>query len=870
MHWDNDDISNFAEMILYSFLQNGGGGSRSLPVVLSVVELLLQSPNWQELRAGLIIIDACLTASPHSFSTHIPVAVEAALNFSNHQCVRVKYQAIELLGSLCQHDTMTEGESQSSICIRKEYGRRILQSFAQLLMSKCSKVVCHACLGIVSFCRGGNGKENAGSSIDKSFLLPYLNDLLNAIATGPLSMDIASNIVVYIRAFGSVACLADVAGTDFAPFYDMIIKGLMDCVSFGLYSDCDGMTKSSGQVSHESISLRGAAIEAATIVGQSIGDEDMRFRQEAEKIMNMVVSLLNQQSSFIPQDQLLSAAARISSIVGPAYTPYIPSVLPFLLKIAKEETNVSITEGNPESSSGDGHCDEDDEDGLHSVTVTLPGMGAKKLTLNTSQIQDKILSARAVYEHASAMGAEFGPYINDCLEAFEPLLQFKYSSEVRATSAQALHPIFDAAFEFLESSDSKSHADLIRAAYPRVLLALSAQLSLEEVDDIDTLIAISDALSNICYSAFSHKRQDGTYFARLNHAQAEQFTTSLLTAIGTCLTRRSHIIASLTRYVDEDQQMELHDILEVESELLTNAIDSIGYNLKCLKEEFVPIFEKCIQPAFGPLLTLAGTSDPRARFGALCLFCDCVEHCGPAAAAHYATPLCEGCVQGLDDSANDSDIELKEVSVYGLAQIARFAPKSAILQGTAGNIALRLLSIAKEAESKMKDDIEDLRLVENAASALATLTLFERSPFQPNQMGIQKAYVLKTFLSNLPLTMDEDEAKVRNITGQGLSAYLCSLHILSFVKFCHQGLCELLENGQIDDLKGNINALVDIIGQIAAAVVDEEDVATQGTCIRLVAILTNLQQVYPQDFQNAFSNLSEQSQNGINVLYQNS
>ena len=60
MQWDNDDISNFAEMILYSFLQNGGGGSQSLPAILSIVERLLQSSRWQELRAGLIIIDACL------------------------------------------------------------------------------------------------------------------------------------------------------------------------------------------------------------------------------------------------------------------------------------------------------------------------------------------------------------------------------------------------------------------------------------------------------------------------------------------------------------------------------------------------------------------------------------------------------------------------------------------------------------------------------------------------------------------------------------------------------------------------------------------------------------------------------------------
>ncbi len=758
MQWDNDDISNFAEMILYTFLQNGGGGSSSMSIVLSIVERLLQSSQWQELRAGLIIIDACLTSSPHSFAPHIPIAIEAALNFSNHECVRVQYQAIELLGTICQHDSMAVGESQF-MCIRHEYGRRILQAFAQLLMSKCSKVICHACLGIVSFCRGGNGKENAGASIDKTLVLPYLGDLLNAIASGLLTKDIRSNVMIYIRAFASVACLADVAGTDFAPFYDMMIRGLMDCVSFDLYYDADGIVKSTGQLSHESISLRGAAIEAATIVGLSIGDEDTRFHEEADKIMNMIIPLLAQRSHFIPQDQLLSAAARISSIIGPAYTQYVPSVLPFLLEIAKEETNVSIIDGNPEFSVKDG--DYDEEDGLQSITVSLPGMGAKKLTLNTSQIQEKILAARAVYEHANAMGADFEPYISPCLDAFEPLLQFKYSAEVRATSAQALHPIFDAAFEYLEKNDSSGYMNSIATSYPRVLLAMSAQLTMEEMDDIETMVAISDALSNICYSSFSHKKQDGTQFTRLTHVQAEKLTSTLLNVIGTCLDRRSEILASLARYVDEDQQAELQEILSVESEILTNVIDSIGYNLKCLKQDYLPIFEKYIHPAFGPLLTLAGgTGDPRARFGALCLFCDCVEHCGPIGAATYSAQLLEGCVQGLDDVTNGGDVELQEVSVYGIAQIARYDPNSKMLRASAGTIALRLLSIAKQAENKEKDDIEDLRLVENAASGLATLTLFDNSPF-PHIDGIQKSYILNAFMTNLPITMDEDEAKVR-------------------------------------------------------------------------------------------------------------
>ena len=49
----------------------------------------------------------------------------------------------------------------------------------------------------------------------------------------------------------------------------------------------------------------------------------------------------------------------------------------------------------------------DDSKGTESVTVAVPGMGLKKLTLNTTRMQEKAQAARAVYELASAIGSDF-------------------------------------------------------------------------------------------------------------------------------------------------------------------------------------------------------------------------------------------------------------------------------------------------------------------------------------------------------------------------------------------------------------------------------------------------------------------------------
>ena len=70
---------------------------------------------------------------------------------------------------------------------------------------------------------------------------------------------------------------------------------------------------------------------------------DTRFVKDAEKIMALILSLFESTNTLIPQDQLLAASARISGVMGSAYAPFLPSVLPRLLKVVLEEAEVSIT-----------------------------------------------------------------------------------------------------------------------------------------------------------------------------------------------------------------------------------------------------------------------------------------------------------------------------------------------------------------------------------------------------------------------------------------------------------------------------------------------------------------------------------------------
>jgi hypothetical protein len=266
----------------------------------------------------------------------------------------------------------------------------------------------------------------------------------------------------------------------------------------------------------------------------------------------------------------------------------------------------------------------------------------------------------------------------------------------------------------------------------------------------------------------------------------------------------------------------------------------VGWTLKTLGPAFLPIFEQYVAPILGPHLTNNSSSssssadghsvvDIRARLAAVCLWDDVVEHCGSDAAAKFSPQLVQGVLLGMVD--NDEE-ELQRASIYGLAQMARYAP-SAVLVPHASFILQHLMAILTD-ESK-KETENSAAILENSVSALASLVLLGPTPpFQNNNLVSNEA-ALNILLKSLPLSIDYDEAKI-----------------------CHAGLCDLIEQKHGPSLSHSSPSLsqelspwvsqhgpelVRILGETLALVsVDEEDVATNTTCHRMAGILLRLQQ----------------------------
>lgn len=94
--------------------------------------------------------------------------------------------------------------------------------------------------------------------------------------------------------------------------------------------------------------LRGKTIECVSLIGLAVGREV--FAADAKEIMQILLSAGANFDSEDPQvSYMISAWARICKILGPEFAPYLPQVMPAVIKAADFKPEVTMIEGKDES-----------------------------------------------------------------------------------------------------------------------------------------------------------------------------------------------------------------------------------------------------------------------------------------------------------------------------------------------------------------------------------------------------------------------------------------------------------------------------------------------------------------------------------------
>ena len=189
----------------------------------------------------------------------------------------------------------------------------------------------------------------------------------------------------------------------------------------------------------------------------------------------------------------------------------------------------------------------------------------------------------------------------------------------------ALSQVFRAAClasaEDLTNTQKKHTCQQLLNVLPKALVSQLVKESDEE--DVENRDAIADALSEVMYDVFTQEGPNEERVVQITAADSKELVSGIMNLIEACLSRRSVLLMEEeTDVIDEDEMARIDEKLEAEAELLTHLVDSIGYQLKSLGEQFVPIFAEYLVGTLGKLLTLSGTRDTRARVASVCLFDD--------------------------------------------------------------------------------------------------------------------------------------------------------------------------------------------------------------------------------------------------------
>jgi hypothetical protein len=234
---------------------------------------------------------------------------------------------------------------------------------------------------------------------------------------------------------------------------------------------------------------------------------------------------------------------------------------------------------------------------------------------------------------------------------------------------------------------------------------------------------------------------------------------------------------------DEDKEALMAQLAD-EGDLLQVLVDILCQMIKMHGPALMPLFDTVVAPAFAAYLS---PKQPiPLQIAAVCLVDDVIEF-GGSAAGKYVSQLLPYLVSNLSSSNN----VLCQCSAYGLAAAVRSHPS--ICSASVAQIAPALQALI--ASPKMQDD-DCIGCLDNAIFALGSMCV--NNTYQTT-LGSHISTVVSVYLSHLPLTADEHQAKS-----------------------AHRELCAAVESGDACILGDALCNVPDILRVFADVLIHEE------------------------------------------------
>ena len=730
------------------------GGNAIMPIANQLLPAFLQDQDWKKRHSALMtlaqIAEGCIKVMSKAISWTVDICVTGLRD----PHAKVRWAACQTVGQLST-DLGPDFQEQ-------EHARIVPALLAAMDDVNEARVQAHATAAVVNF----------SEDCEEDILAPYLDALVSKL----LVLLQSQRNIVREGALTSLASVADSSKEYFEKYYSVVMPILVNIL------------QTAGDKSLRL--LRAKAIECISLVGMAVGKD--KFGPDAKAIMEMLMQLQNteMEDDDPTASYLLQAWARICKCLGTDFLPYLPVVMPPLLKSARLETDVQVKYVDDD--------DDYDDDEIDEVETLI--VGDRKICIRTSTLEEKSTACSMLCCYVEELQAGFLPYIEEVVQLFVPLLRFAFHEEVRSTVATGIPELLKASKAAVEKGCGKDQR------WVKSMLDYALGPLLEAIErEPEALIIVSqvEAIGKLV----------ATYGEGLDQNQMMAIFGGLKKVLeGSIERRKERESRKESEDFDEEEAEAIEDENEEEDDVSDSVCECLDEMLKKFRANIMPLVEQLL-PYFARMLE-QGRSTSEHRI-AICLIDSVVEFGSDnGATLKYFNNF----VPILLTNTTSEDADIRQCSAYGLGACAQvygdhFAP---VCKDALG----KLMQIIQAPDAR-SGDYEVA--TENAVSALGKFCEFQSKAVDAT--GVADTQQLMGFwLSQLPLKADKNEAKV-----------------------VHDQLCRFLEKGD-PRLLGKDNANLPRVVFILAKILSEgTTVVSAESRNKLIPILQKIVHSLPQE-----------------------
>ena len=454
----------------------------------------LVHPDWICRHAGLIAISQMAEGCAPQMLQRLHSIVTMVVARIRDSHVRVRWAAINAIGQL-QTDLAPRIQ-------REEHAEVLAGLNAAMDDFDNPRIQAHAAAAVINF----------ADNCDKHVLLPYLDGLLSKLA----GLLIGGRRRVQEQALTAIAAVAKCAHECFRPYYPRIMPILKQMLV-------------SGGGEREQRLLRGKTVECITLLGVAVGAD--LFQPDAPQILEELAKIYKGQlesqvfsvSTITAQDDptrgvhtaldqeedpqtpyLLQGWGQLASMLKEQVVPYLPLVIPSLLKSAGLKVDFQEDEGEDEQQ------EERDLPGITTVLLETEE-GMRKVWLHNSAMEEKLTACSVLSLYLTHLPDHMHPWLDSIVSVTIRLVPFVYKDEIRSLASTTMPLVLRCALASAQQGqlDEGYVAQLGLVVVERLITAITEETSPPVTRDVVEAVGMCCSAMGSAYPPPTHLLQSG-------------------------------------------------------------------------------------------------------------------------------------------------------------------------------------------------------------------------------------------------------------------------------------------------------------------------------------------------------------------------